>query len=322
MAHIAQLRTAVPERYPQADIRAAASRIFGESRYLSIFEHAGVETRHLVRPPAAYIEEATFESRNREAVAHTLELAAKAAEGLGRGVETLLFVTTTSLATPSIDSMLVKRLGLDPAVRRVPMFGIGCAGGAAGLARAAELADRGPVLLIASEVCSLTFIPTDRSPTNVVAAALFADGAAAARIEPCGPGPRVIKSASRLFPNSERVMGWDFTDAGLKLVLSTEVPRMVREHLAPMIRGFIEDRRIDHWILHPGGPRVLDAYGEALGIGEPQLAPSRSFLARYGNLSSASVLFILSEVRAKPGDVGLVASVGPGFAGELVLLEW
>ena len=167
-------------------------------------------------------------------------------------------------------------------------------------------------------------IATDDSTTNVVAAALFADGAAAARVTERGAGPRILKSASRLFPDSRRVMGWDFTDDGLRLVLSKRVPEMVRRHLAPMIRGFVEDRPIRHWVLHPGGPRVLEAYAEALGLTDEQLEPSRSLLARYGNLSSASVLFILKEAlpRGAPGDFGLVASVGPGFAGELVLLQW
>ena len=317
MARIGRIQTALPpHRHTQEELRAVAERIFGPTRFLSIFENAGVQTRYLARPAASYIEESGFGARNRAAVEASLALAQQACRGLTDGIATLVYVTTTAVATPSIDA----RLGLDPGVRRVPIFGVGCSGGAAALARAAELP--GPALVISSEVCSLTFLPNDRSPTNVVAAALFGDGAAAVRVGERETGPRIVKTATRLFPNSLDVMGWDVTDAGLKLVLSQEVPRMVREHLAPMVRAFVEDAPIRHWILHPGGPRVLEAYAESLGLSDEQLEPSRSFLARHGNLSSASVLFILSEVKAQPGDFGLVASVGPGFAGDLVLLQW
>jgi alkylresorcinol/alkylpyrone synthase len=325
VAGIAAVQTALPAgRHSQQQLRAAAARIFGDSRYLSVFEHAGVRRRALARPLEEYERPRSFEQRNREATEAALELAVEAARGLTRGIETLATVTTTVLATPSLDTMLMRRLEMDPAVRRVPLFGVGCAGGAAGLARAAELAAAGPVLLVSAEVCSLTFNPRDASPVNVVASALFGDGAAAVRLEEGARGPRVVRSASRLFPDSERVMGWEFTGEGMRLVLSTEVPGMVRRHLAPMVRGFVEDRPIAHWILHPGGARVLDAYAEALGLGEEALAPSRGFLAEHGNLSSACVLFILRELwdRGRPGEFGLVVSVGPGFAGELVLLQW
>jgi alkylresorcinol/alkylpyrone synthase len=325
VAHVVQVRTAVPpHRFTQAQVLEAARSIFGPSHYLAIFENAGIRARHLACPLEHYGSAPRFGERNRQAVAQATALAEAAARGLTEGVRTLISVTTTALATPSLDTMLMRRLSMDPGVRRVPLFGVGCAGGAAGLACAATWASEGPVLVVASEVCSLTFLPTDRSPTNIVAAALFADGAAAARIEARGPGPRILKHATRLFADSEGVMGWDFTDDGLKLVLSQQVPEMVRRRLAPMIRAFVEDRPIRHWILHPGGPKVLEAYAEALGLNEAALEPSRSFLARYGNLSSACVLFILEDVLARgaPGEFGLVASVGPGFAGELVLLQW
>ena len=325
MSRIGAIQTAVPRRrFTQSQIRDAARAVFGDTRHLSIFENAGIRTRHLALPLDRYAESRTFGDRNRDAVDHSLKLAEEAARDLVGGIETLVTVTTTSVATPSLDALLMGRLGMDPSVRRVPLFGVGCAGGAVGLARAAELAAAGPVLLVSSEVCSLTFLPTDRSSTNVVAAALFGDGAAAVRVETHATGPQILKSASRLFPDSQHVMGWDFSEAGMKLVLSTEVPQMVGRHLVPMIRRFVEDRPIHHWILHPGGPRVLETFARELQLSEAQLEPSRSFLERYGNLSSASVLFILRELLpvGRPGEFGLLASVGPGFAGELVLLQW
>jgi alkylresorcinol/alkylpyrone synthase len=274
-----------------------------------------------------YVAGRNFAERNRDWIAAGLELGERAAgEALARAglraaeIDHFFFVTTTGLATPSLDALLAHRLGCRSDIVRHPLFGIGCAGGAAMLGRAAAVLRAEPskrALLLSVELCSQTFRSADGSMTNLVGAALFGDGAAAVVVDGGGAaGFRIADAASELFAGSERVMGWEFGGDGMRLVMSPEIPAVVRELAMPAVRRFVAGRSVAHWVLHPGGPRVLEAYG----LDEASLAPARRSLREHGNLSSAAVLFELAEVEARPGDAAVVAAVGPGFGIEMAYL--
>lgn len=320
-----------PHRISQAEAREACRKLFGEAARPSFFDNAGVETRYFANPLPYYLDGHGFARRNRDWLDRGLELAERAARGaLERtglqpsDIDHLVFVTTTGLATPSLDALLAHRMGFRGDLLRHPYFGIGCAGGAASIGRAAALLRANPsqrALILSVELCSQTFRNSDPSLVNQVGAALFGDGAAAAVVEGDGVasgGAEIVDSRSLLFPGSEDVMGWKFEDDGLKLVLSAGIPGVVRESAMPEVRRFLAGRPVTHWALHPGGTRVLDAYG--LGVAE--MAASRASLREHGNLSSAAVLFILARLAPAAGETALVAAVGPGFGVEMAYLRW
>ncbi|HLL39072.1 MAG TPA: 3-oxoacyl-[acyl-carrier-protein] synthase III C-terminal domain-containing protein, partial [Rubrobacteraceae bacterium] len=250
-------------------------------------------------------------------------------------VGAIFFVSTTGIATPSLDSRLIFRLGMSENIRRVPIWGLGCAGGAAGLARASEYAraySEKPVLLVGVELCGLTFLKGDRSKSNLIATSLFADGAAAVLLggEQLGAGPELRGSYSTTWPGTEDVMGWDVVDDGLKVRFAKSVPVIVHEKMrgnletacASLDLG-LEDLR--HFVLHPGGPKVLEAYEDTLGIGRGNLELSWEILREYGNMSSVSVLFVLErfleEYPQASGEYGTISALGPGFSAEHVLFR-
>jgi alkylresorcinol/alkylpyrone synthase len=264
-------------------------------------------------------------------------------DGLGRSglaqeeIDALIFVSVTGIATPSIDARLVNRLGLRSDIKRVPIFGLGCVAGAAGIARAADYVRAFPgevAILLAVELCSLTLQVQDFSVSNLISSGLFGDGAAAAIVvgaERQTGGPRILATRSIFYPDSERVMGWDISEKGFQVVLSPEVPEVVRRHLRRDVDSFLADhglkrQEIVSWVAHPGGPKVLEAMQEALELPPEALAVTWRSLREVGNLSSASVLMVLADTmettRPSPGSVGLLLALGPGFCSELVLLEW
>jgi alkylresorcinol/alkylpyrone synthase len=255
-------------------------------------------------------------------------------------VDQLVFVTVTGLATPSIDAKLVNRLGLRRDVKRVPIFGLGCVAGAAGLARLSDLLRGFPGdvgVLLSVELCSLTLQREDLSVANAVASGIFGDGAAAvvvsggSRKVNRAPLPSVVATRAAFFPDTEWVMGWDFRDTGFQVVLSAEVPRITRENIGRDVDQFLasqglERKDVKHWIAHTGGPKVLEAFQSALALPDGALARSWRSLEEVGNLSSASVLFVLADLLEsgdpRPGERGLVVAMGPGFCAEMVLLQW
>ncbi len=338
-ATIARVGIAVPPRVvTQPDAKAAARMIFRElpgiEGLLSVFDHAGVERRHFCFGPEYYAEAHGWKRRNDDYIANAVELSASACRAAGveaGGIDHVIFVTTTGLATPSIDARLANRIGLRSDVRRTPLYGVGCAGGAVGLARAYDYLRGWPehrVLLVSVELCGQTFDPTDRSKSNFVAAAIFGEGAAAVVLGGKGPGPRIVDAASLLLPDTLDAMGWEFGDSGPKLVLSKSIPGLIREHVGPAVRSFLARNglaveAVGHHIVHPGGPRVLDAIEGALELKNGALDPARRLLRDYGNLSSASVLFELADVlpSIRPGEHALALAVGPGFSLETVLLR-
>ena len=258
--------------------------------------------------------------------------------GLGTDeVDAFLFVTVTGVATPSIDARLMNRLGLAPRVKRMPIFGLGCVAGAAGIARAADYVKAYPdqvALLVSVELCSLTLQRKDLSIPNLISSGLFGDGAAAVVVvgdERRSDGPRIVATRSIFYPDTEQVMGWEISEKGFQVVLSAEVPEMVRNHLRQDVDRFLADhgtsrKEIASWVAHPGGPRVLEAMAETLELSDGELDVTWRSLGEVGNLSSTSVLLVLEETmrehRPEPGSLGLVLAMGPAFCSELVLLEW
>ena len=342
-----------PYRYPQHEITEALAGVVlpaGADRRLLDRVHgsAGVSHRNLTLPLESYGSLVGFGAANDAFIEVGTDLGARAVkEALGdaglRPDEVDLMVTTsvTGIAAPSLDARLIPVLGLRTDVRRVPMFGLGCTAGAAGLARVADLLRGDPdgvAVLLSVELCSLTVQRDDTSVANLVASGLFGDGAAAVvmvghrRAAAMGlTGPRVVAAASRVYPGTERALGWDVVDTGFRIVLSADIPDLVRTHLGADMRGFLAAHErtvsdVDEWVVHPGGPKVLDAAQSALGLPDEALRRARASLAAVGNLSSSSVLHqlagLLAEGAPTAGTTCVVLAMGPGFATESVLLRW
>ncbi len=255
-------------------------------------------------------------------------------------ISQLTVTTVTGVAVPTLDARLMNRIPFSPTLKRVPLFGLGCLGGAAGVARVADYLDGHPqeaAILLSVELCSLTVQPDDLSIANVISTGLFGDGAAAVLMvgeeHPLATSarPHVVDSSSYFFRDTERVMGWDVTDEGFQVVLSADVPEIARDGVRPAVTAFLaghdlslED--VSHWVAHPGGPKVIEALEEGLGLGEEGLQLSRESLAEVGNVSSASILFILRETLSRfqppPGAYGMMLAMGPAFCAEMVLLQW
>ncbi len=321
-----------------------AKKHFNLERIEELHRAVQVSGRHLAIPLADYEALETFSARNDAWTRVATELgaeaitAALAQAGLTpREVDHLFFVTVTGIATPSIDARLINRLGLRPDVKRTPIFGLGCVAGAAGTARASDSLRAFPdqvAVLLSVELCSLTLQREDVSIPNIIASGLFGDGASAMVLvggQRPGSGPRVVATRSVFYPDTERIMGWDVVDSGFKVVLSAKVPSLVKDRVRHDVDAFLADHgldrsRITHWVAHTGGPKVLEAFQEALELPPAALERSWRSLRETGNLSSASVMFVLSELLesqvARPGELGVLMAMGPGFCSELVLLQW
>lgn len=305
---------------------------------------AGVDGRHLALPMDAYDHIANWGEANSHWIKCGLNLGeqalgkALAQAGVDRrDLGALFMVSITGIANPSLDARLINRMSLSPNLKRIPVFGLGCVAGAAGIARARDYVKAYPdeaAAVLAVELCSLTIRLEDVSVANAISAVLFGDGAAAAVVsgsQRAARGPEILATRSVFYPDSEYVMGWDITGDGFKIVLSADVPVMVERHLAVDVDSFLCDQgldrsRIGSWILHTGGPKVLEATTAALGLAPDALDASWDCLRRVGNLSSASVLVVLENVMEHrcppPGTLSLLAAMGPGFCSELVLLRW
>ena len=347
---VSSVARALPAHYASQDELVGALRALWSAAHFNVERleelHRSVQVggRHLAVPLARYPALTTFAARNDAWTVAAVDLGERAvrdaltAAGLGPAdVDHVFFVTVTGLATPSVDARLVNGLGLRTDVKRTPIFGLGCVAGAAGLARAADYLRAYPrqtAVLLSVELCSLTLQRDDVSVANVIASGLFGDGAAAVVLrgaEVAGAGPAVAATGSVFYRDTERIMGWDFVDGGFKVVLSPKVPELVTAHIRADVDGFLAARgleraQVTHWIAHTGGPKVLQAFERALELPEAALRRSWASLRSVGNLSSASVLFVLSELlasgEARPGDVGVLMAMGPGFCAELVLLRW
>jgi alkylresorcinol/alkylpyrone synthase len=343
---IRAVATAVPPyKAPQSRAKAFAASFFQSSfknleRLLPVFDNTEIRCRYLAQPPEWYGQPHTFPETNALYEQTALELSvAAASQALERAavqpdeVGMILFVSSTGIATPSLDAKLIQQLDMSLHTSRLPIWGLGCAGGVAGMARAAELAQTMPeqaVLLVAVELCTLTFQHNDRSKSNLIATSLFGDGAAAAVLQTRGDGPEILGSYSTLFEASENVMGWDLIQTGLKVRFSRDIPAIVRQHLPALLAQScdvwgIEPAALRHYVAHPGGAKVLTAYSESLGLTDDQLVHAYEVLHNYGNMSSASVLFVLErflDAQSPTGEYGVMMALGPGFSAEQILFRW
>ncbi|WP_188195811.1 type III polyketide synthase [Nonomuraea sp. SYSU D8015] len=338
--HIAGVQTVLPDhRYEQAEITEAFSRLTDCDEDLLRRFHAatGVTGRNLALPLEDYAKLDSFARANDMYVEIALDLAEQALRGAldkagvrPEKVDHLLFCSTTGLATPSLDAKLAQRAGLRPDVKRVPVFGLGCAAGASGLARLHDYLRGWPgdvAALVCVELCSLTIQRDDTSIANLVASGLFGDGAAAAVAAGRGPGPEVVATRSRLYPGTEHLMGWEVGAHGFRIVLDPELTAFVEEVLAADIRAFLTDYgltpdQVATWICHPGGPKVIEAITDTLGLPPRALDVTWRSLREHGNLSSVSVLHVLQETRGRAGTPAVLLALGPGFSAELLLLHW
>jgi alkylresorcinol/alkylpyrone synthase len=352
VSRIVSVAPVLPARsYSQSEITSALlGMITADPQRQAVMRriHAasGVETRSLVMPLERYSTIASFRESNDFFIAEGTTLAARAVSGAleaaglsATDVDFLLFTSVTGIAAPSIDAELVSRLGLRPDVKRLPSFGLGCVAGAAGIARVHDYLAGHPgevAVLLSVELCSLTVQARDDSMANIVASGLFGDGAAAVvmvgddRARSLGlPGPEVVDTRSRIYPDTADVIGWDIGGTGFRIVLSAGVPDVIERNFAGDARGLLADHGLEiadvgAWAAHPGGPKVLEAFAHALDLPDGALDASWRSLARVGNLSSAAVLHVLAEQfdRHDAGTVGLLFALGPGVTSELVLLRW
>ncbi len=346
-ARISAVATAVPEFVlRQSDVVARAAEIFAPGvpdfdRFAPVYANAGVETRYSCVPIEWYGQPHSFTERNDLYIEHAMGLLERVATDLlGRAelttadIDALVVVSTTGMATPSLDALLIERMAMRRDVERLPVFGLGCAGGVSGLARAAQLALSRPgarVMLLVVELCGLTFQVNDTSKSNLISTALFGDGAAGALVTCNGEGPAILDWAEHTWPDSLDVMGWSFGEDGLGIQLSRDVPVFVRDHLPGPAAAFLERNDmtisdVGRHICHPGGAKVLDALEEVFGLARGELTASRAVMRDYGNMSAATALFVLKHTLAEapaeaPSGRLLMSAMGPGFTAAFALLD-
>jgi alkylresorcinol/alkylpyrone synthase len=347
---ISSAASALPRHYYPQHVLIEAFRKYWGPRLerFTVLEklHAAaqVDGRYLALPLESYPLKSWGEANNHW-IDTTLEIGQKAiceamtAANVGpNDIGAFFFVSITGVCSPSIEGRLINKMSLNPNTKRIPIFGLGCVAGAAGIARAADYVKAYPrqaALLLSVELCSLTVQQDDLSAANLISTGLFGDGGAAVVISgsECGgaPGPEIIATRSTFYPNTEDVMGWDISEKGFRIVLSREVPNVVMENLGRDATAFLADNGlkrsdIKSWVIHTGGPKVLDATEAALDLPKGALDVSWKCLRKTGNLSSASVLLVLEETmknkRPPAGTYGILAAMGPGFCSELVLLKW
>ena len=355
---IAGVASALPEhRYPQAVITAALKRHWNGSLERPelldrLHARARVEHRHLAFPLEQYARFGNWGETNSAWLEIAPELGMRAIDGAleraglrRQDLDALFVVSITGVASPSLDARLINLMRLRSDIKRTPIFGVGCVGGALGLTRAADYVLAYPghaAALLSVELCSLTIQRDDRSTANLISTGLFGDGAAAVIVtgsqrsadqapSSSPTGPHILGCRSVFYPDSEDVMGWDISQDGFRVVLSPRLPEIIKRHLAGDVDAFLETfgltrNDIGNWLIHTGGPKVLEAIQDALGLHERELERSWECLRRCGNLSSASVLLVLEDVimqhRPAPGTLGVLLAMGPGFCSEMILVRW
>lgn len=338
-----------PYKISQQEVKEYAKELFLPSfpevdRLIGIFDNTEIISRNFCEPITYYAKSSGFEENNNEYVSSALDYSVKAIEDCvttsqisKEDITDIIFVSSTGLATPSLDALIINRLKLNPHINRLPIFGLGCAGGVSGMAKANALAIANPkaiVLLVAVELCSLTFLKNDYSKSNFVASSLFSDGVAACIIKgdkhktKKNTGISFFASQSKLYYDSLEVMGWEFMDTGFKVLFSSDIPTIINKNVKQDIVSFLSEHNLDltdikNFIFHPGGKKVLEAYADSLGIEGDFLQNTREVMNAYGNMSSVTVLYVLEKFIAQgfKNGYGLMLALGPGFSCEIVLFS-
>ena len=346
-ARLASLATAVPaHQIPQSEVVDFFRRFFDTSisqrkGLEQIYRNASIESRYACAPVDWYERPHSFKEKNdmyiRNAVGLLKQVALDALAGASlecRDIDVIVVVSTTGVAVPSLDARLMEVLPFRRDIQRLPIFGLGCGGGVMGMSRAAAHARSGSrVLFLVVELCTLTFCPNDRTKSNIVATALFGDGAAGAVLSP-DSGPSIVASGEYTWRDSLDVMGWDVTNNGLEVIMDRSIPGIVRRYVREATDSFLRSSRlllndIDDFVCHPGGAKVLDALERALDVPEGALDASREVLRQYGNMSAATVMFVLKRILESDAPVRgeggarrrLMTSLGPGFTLSFLVLE-
>lgn len=352
MAYISAVQTVkFPYKVTQNELKEFASNLFEDSfkdidRLLEVFDNTGIAERNLCVPVDFFSRDYSFQEKNNLFKKIALEYSVKCAEKIlidssldKSKITDIIYFSTTGLTTPSLDALLIDKMSLNPNTNRIPLWGLGCAGGVSALAKAKTIAEANPdavVLLLGVELCSLTFIRNDLSKSNFIATSLFSDGISASLIT--GEKSKnlfknnfeikILSSRSKLYSDSEDVMGWEFIDAGFKVVFSKDIPNLVNTLIKEDVYNFIKDNNasveeINNFIIHPGGAKVISAYIESLLIKKHDLKNTIEILCNYGNMSSVTVLYVLEKFLKEgfKNGKGLMMSLGPGFSCEMVLLD-
>lgn len=338
-----------PYRIEQEKVKTIAQKLFSSSfpkieRMLHVFDNTEIKTRNLCKPIEHYSAIHSFEEQNKEFISLSLDYSVNAIEDcittaqIEKEIITdIIFISSTGLATPSLDALIINNMELHENINRMSIFGLGCAGGVAGFAKASTLAIANPdavVLLVVVELCSLTFLRNDLSKSNFIGTSLFADGVSALIIT--GDNHRdkthnkvsFLAAQSKLYKDTLDIMGWEFLDNGFKVLFSKDIPTIISNNIAKDIISFLDNHQlkisdIKNFIFHPGGKKVLTAYEEALKVEGDFLKNTREVMNDYGNMSSATVLYVLQRFLSQGFEdgYGLMVSMGPGFTCEMVLLE-
>lgn len=361
MARIASIGLCTPpNRISQEQTVEFVRELFQNSfpeieRLLKVFENGQIKERYFSVPLEWFGENHTFAEKNEIFIEKAVQFGMAAITACLENptsfqvpipfedIEAIFYISTSGLSTPSIDAKIMNQLPFKKSCKRIPIWGLGCAGGASGLSRAFEYCKAFPkakVLVLSVELCSLTFQKNDHSKSNLVGTSLFADGVACALVSGLEADlplknsdivlPRIEATQSMLMPNSEDVMGWEIKDEGFFVIFSKDIPTIIRTWVKSNVEYFLVDQQatmedIKHFVAHPGGRKVLDAYVETFGISKEKINHSLEILTNYGNMSSATILYVLKkfiENGSEKGDLGLAAAVGPGFSSELLLLRW
>lgn len=348
-----------PYKIEQEQVMEFTRNLFSNShkdieRLLKVFENAQIEKRHFVKGLDWFKNEHSFEEKNNTYIEQAVELGSMAIEKCLHNelflkervgyeeIDAIFTISSTGIATPSIEARIMNVLPFSPQTKRIPIWGLGCAGGASGLARGFEYClayPKAKVLILAIEFCSLTFQRNDHSKSNLVGTSLFSDGVACALVvgdevnrkdfQKLASVPSIIATQSMTVKNSTDVMGWDVKNDGLFVIFSKDIPSIIEHELKPAVFQFLSlhDHHVtdvQHFIAHPGGKKVLDAYEKSLSFPREKTQHAREVLRSFGNMSSVTILYVLRSIMeiGKKGDFGLATALGPGFSSELLLVRW
>lgn len=338
-----------PHKISQEEVKQFSKGIFASSfshvdQMLTAFDNTEIRTRNLCKPLEYYVDVHSFQDQNAEYIRLSLEYSVKAIEKCiasssftKDAITDLIFVSTTGLSTPSLDALIINHMKLNRNISRLPVFGLGCAGGVAGFSKACVIAKANPdavVLLVAVELCSLTFLKSDYSKSNFIGSSLFSDGAAACIITGDNHASSVqhaiayVASQSTLYYDTLDVMGWEFLDKGFKVLFSQDIPTIIGKNIHDNVSTLLGKHQLSltdmkNFIFHPGGKKVLTAYEQALPVEGDFLKNTREVMNDYGNMSSTTVLYVLDRFVSQgfENGYGLMGSMGPGFSSEMVLLH-